>query len=388
MIENDNQNSQQAASAAVRNAPKLAKIAQAGVQGGPAGAAAEAAVQYRKEVLVVAIAVMLLPVLVLIMLPGAIFGTLTQPSTAVNDDLEIAAVTPDKSVNPNFPWRICQATVNALLSRVYLTMGNYKEAQATAEKALEGAPELLDFNELGYAPVESYPEMEGLPAQDVYNCETHKWTTIKYLYWKEFLFPRFTYARSQWIIPSDDLVSLYDQQNDRRFKLFFVEHGNRRMGVPYEAYRYNQFYDGRYIISGLTTAEMLLNKAEAQIRQGMWQEGLKTLDVLREKRYEAGTYISLSAGNQSEALSIVLAERRREMPFSMRIPDIKRYGVNEILEDDVTVVKNFFEISMSEVFIDKPKTYTIPSNSLLWAMPINDVEIGSSNGAIQQNRYE
>lgn len=243
------------------------------------------------------------------------------------DDLEIAAVTPDKSVNPNFPWRICQATVNALLSRVYLTMGNYKEAQATAEKALEGAPELLDFNE-------------------------------------------------------------FDQQNDRRFKLFFVEHGNRRMGVPYEAYRYNQFYDGRYIISGLTTAEMLLNKAEAQIRQGMWQEGLKTLDVLREKRYEAGTYISLSAGNQSEALSIVLAERRREMPFSMRIPDIKRYGVNEILEDDVTVVKNFFEISMSEVFIDKPKTYTIPSNSLLWAMPINDVEIGSSNGAIQQNRYE
>ena len=297
-------------------------------------------------------------------------------------------MTPDKSVNPNFPWRICQATVNALLSRVYLTMGNYKEAQATAEKALEGAPELLDFNELGYAPVESYPEMEGLPAQDVYNCETHKWTTIKYLYWKEFLFPRFTYARSQWIIPSDDLVSLYDQQNDRRFKLFFVEHGNRRMGVPYEAYRYNQFYDGRYIISGLTTAEMLLNKAETQIRQGMWQEGLKTLDVLREKRYEAGTYISLSAGNQSEALSIVLAERRREMPFSMRIPDIKRYGVNEILEDDVTVVKNFFEISMSEVFIDKPKTYTIPSNSLLWAMPINDVEIGSSNGAIQQNRYE
>ncbi len=91
MIENDNQNSQQAASAAVRNAPNLAKIAQAGVQGGPAGAAAEAAVQYRKEVLVVAIAVMLLPVLVLIMLPGAIFGTLTQPSTAVNDDLEIAA---------------------------------------------------------------------------------------------------------------------------------------------------------------------------------------------------------------------------------------------------------------------------------------------------------
>ena len=33
MIENDNQNSQQAASAAVRNAPNLAKIAQAELDG-------------------------------------------------------------------------------------------------------------------------------------------------------------------------------------------------------------------------------------------------------------------------------------------------------------------------------------------------------------------
>ena len=48
MMENDTQNSQQAASTALHNAPKLAKIAQAGVQGGPAGAATEAAVQQQK----------------------------------------------------------------------------------------------------------------------------------------------------------------------------------------------------------------------------------------------------------------------------------------------------------------------------------------------------
>lgn len=91
MMENDTQNSRQAISTALHNAPQLAKIAQAGMQGGPAGAATEAAVQYRKEVLVVVIAVFLLPVLVLLMLPGAIFGTLTQPSTAINNDLEVAA---------------------------------------------------------------------------------------------------------------------------------------------------------------------------------------------------------------------------------------------------------------------------------------------------------
>ena len=67
MIENDTQNSRQAASTVFHNALKLAKIAQAGTHGGSAGAAAEATVQYRKEVLVVVIAVLLLPVLVLIM---------------------------------------------------------------------------------------------------------------------------------------------------------------------------------------------------------------------------------------------------------------------------------------------------------------------------------
>ena len=40
MIEDDTQNSRHAASAAFHNAPRLTKIAQAGMQGGPTGAAA------------------------------------------------------------------------------------------------------------------------------------------------------------------------------------------------------------------------------------------------------------------------------------------------------------------------------------------------------------
>ena len=74
MIENDTQNSRQAASTVFHNAlsTQTCQNRTGGNTGRPVGAAAEAAVQYRKEVLVVAIAVLLLPVLVLIMLPGAI----------------------------------------------------------------------------------------------------------------------------------------------------------------------------------------------------------------------------------------------------------------------------------------------------------------------------
>ena len=39
------------------------------------------------------------------------------------DDLEIAAVTPDKSVNPNFPWRICQATSKCITFTCILDNG-------------------------------------------------------------------------------------------------------------------------------------------------------------------------------------------------------------------------------------------------------------------------
>lgn len=303
-------------------------------------------------------------------------------------DIESADEILDEAVDSKFPWRISKATINALLARIYMVMGNYKDALINAEKALAGAPELLDFNQLDYAPVTPYPEDGDMPQQDIYNCETSLWNKVKYLHWQEFIYPRIIYMPTQWYIPSDDLVNLYDHDNDRRFLLFFVEHGNRRMYVPHEAYRYNQFDDGRYIISGLTTAEMLLIKAEAEIRLNKWQDGLKTLDILRNKRYNTGTYVPLTASNQNEALKIVLEERRREMPFSSRVSDIKRYSVNELPDDDVTVVKDFFEISTSEVFTDKPKTYTIPANSSLWAMPINDIEISASNNAIQQNDYK
>ncbi len=45
-------------------------------------------------------------------------------------------------------------------------------------------------------------------------------------------------------IPSQELLDCYvDGKNDRRFDLFYVEHGNRRFSVAYDWYRYNQLYD-------------------------------------------------------------------------------------------------------------------------------------------------
>ena len=76
---------------AARAATKVAKIVQAAQAGGAAGAAAQTVKEYHRQAAVVIAAVLLLPVLLILCLPGVIFGSLISPSGAVlTDELEIA----------------------------------------------------------------------------------------------------------------------------------------------------------------------------------------------------------------------------------------------------------------------------------------------------------
>ena len=76
---------------AARAATKVAKIVQAAQAGGAAGAAAQTVKEYHRQAAVVIAAVLLLPVLLILCLPGVIFGSLMSPSgTVLTDELEIA----------------------------------------------------------------------------------------------------------------------------------------------------------------------------------------------------------------------------------------------------------------------------------------------------------
>ena len=85
------------------------------------------------------------------------------------------------------------------------------------------------------------------------------------------------------------------------------------------------------------------------VRLGQWQEALNVLTPLRQARYSTGTATALTASSQAEALKVVLEERRRELPFAFRLSDIKRFSVNETPDDDVTITRDFFEVSVTEV---------------------------------------
>lgn len=316
-------------------------------------------------------------------------GTLEQTYAQIFADLQTASELVTRTApEADMSWRVSQCAIDALYARIYLARGEYETAQGYAESALAHAPELLDYNTLKWNTPTSYPETDDLPAQELEYCETNSWSNTQIITYQEWIFPRLIYNGYQLIMPSASLSALYDHTNDLRFAYFFIEHGNRRMGMVTDCSIYSQFSDGRYVVGGLTTQEMMLIKAECMVRTGQWQDALAVLTPLREARYKIGMATALTATTQTEALYKVLAERRRELPFAFRMMDIKRFSVNETPDDDVTITRDFFDMSVTRVDTNTPKTWVIVGSSPALAIPIFQTEINSSQGMIEQNPGE
>jgi len=95
----------------------------------------------------------------------------------------------------------------------------------------------------------------------------------------------------------------------------------------------------------------------------------------------------LTATTQADAIVKVLEERRRELPFSIRWYDIRRFSVNDYPADDVTVTRTFYKVNVGAVDLTSTQTYSLAPGSKRYAVPINGVEIMASKNIIGQNGY-
>lgn len=313
-------------------------------------------------------------------------GTLEQTYDQILSDLEAAAqLTTLQAPDADMPWRPSQCAVNAMFARIYLCRGEFDKALDYTNKALANAPALYDYNTIQAGRATPYPAGGGFENNDtLYYSEWNDWPESSIYRYQEWIFPRLTNNGYQWNVPSKKLIALYDKDIDLRYKWLFVAHGNRRMNALYDAIRYCQFDDCRWTIEGPTTPELLLMKAELQVRAGQWQEGLQTMQPLYAVRHSAAG--SFTASSQSEALRVVLDERHREFPFSfIRLMDIQRYATTATTEDDVVITRDFFDVSMMGVDTSSPKTYTINPQQGDMVQPIFQVDIVASQGAIEQN---
>jgi hypothetical protein len=251
---------------------------------------------------------------------------------------------------PEVPLRKTSPSVpaaEALLARVYLIMQDYARAGTYAGKVLAGMSDLLDYNTLSASANYAFPNFA------TGNKEV--------LFYATAVSTDFTGTNGY----VDTLLYRSYAANDLRRTLFFRANG------PYTSFRGS--YTGRATpFGGISLNEMYLVRAESNVRQGNTAAALADLNALLVKRWKTGTFTPITASSQADALSKILAERRKEliMVGSLRWEDLRRLNQEPA-----------FAKSLIRVF--NGQTFTLAPNDPKYALPIPDVEIRYSG--IPQN---
>lgn len=232
-------------------------------------------------------------------------ATVQQITNAIGEDLERAEeLLPDKAANL---YRPNKGAVYAFKARFYLYMGKYDEAAQMAQLALGKNNALNDMRTWAF-------KNEQIPTSGIINRPLNYRESPEKIWFQSTGFNTLLTS----FCMSDDLKAMYDE-TDLRFKFWFTN--RTRRGDLWEdgRYRYLQEVDYSY-----TVPEMMLIRAEVLARKND-AEALKILNDLRVMRFKEEDYVPLDKNDGPDLLTIVLAERRRELALSgLRWLDMKR----------------------------------------------------------------
>ncbi|NRF38359.1 RagB/SusD family nutrient uptake outer membrane protein [Pedobacter foliorum] len=280
-------------------------------------------------------------------------STLQQSFNQIFDDLNASiALLPSErpSANLNRPSKIA---AYALLSRVYLDMRNYKDAEYYADQTLTFYSTLIDYNTVNQTSTTPFSR-----TNDELICNYSQVPTYGFLTGSHSTYP---------VRISSSLIKLYSE-NDLRLKVYYSE-------VPEGGYYKKRGYNGMgfYPFTGLATDEQYLIKAECLARRGETKLAMDKLNLLLINRFDKRiTFKPLTALSSEEALSKILLERRKELVWrNLRWHDIKRLNKGGA---NITLTRTLNGIG-----------YTLPPNDARYVFSIPNDEIALS-GIEQNNR--
>ena len=245
--------------------------------------------------------------------------------------------------------RPSQLAVQALLSRIYLGMGDYDNSEKFANAYLSIKNKLVDYNTLVATGANPFPQ--ALPNG---NDEV--------VFYESLIPLNFDFS----VELIDSTIYRSYETNDLRRSLLFLDNGDGTFNFigDYSGFYYNHF-------GGLATDEVFLNRAECFARNNDPQSALKDLNLLLRNRYETGTFTPISLGTSEEVLQVILGERKKELiARGTRWIDLRR--LNQDSKYAVTLKR----------FINN-QIYSLPPNDNRYIFPIPDNEIAGSG--IQQN---
>lgn len=237
--------------------------------------------------------------------------------------ITLLSVTSTSTYEPSLP------AAYSLLARASLQIGKYPDALQYASKTLELKGALADYNDYAASPATTFPLSRNNP-------ETLLLKNVSNSY--------------SWFSMSRDLQNVFASSGgDLRFQILFSTTQDPFVGYVYYMGEFLAF-DTRTV--GPTVAEMYLIRAECEARANNAAGAMQDVNQLRKKRILKASYVDLTASSVDDALSKVLAERRRELCFrGLRLFDLKR------LNKEPRFAKTLTHSYKGEQFELKPNDY-------------------------------
>jgi len=236
-------------------------------------------------------------------------------------------------VNPVTAYHPSRPAAYALLARTYLSMRDYKDAGNYADSCLKLKNDLMDYNTLSLSSLTPFKQLN-----------------------PEVIFQRVANSYSfAAIAPTSvrvdtTLYNSYDN-NDLRKSAYYYPLS--------PGYIFKGTYNGNLssLFTGIATDEVYLMRAECYAREGQPQQAMDDLNTLLKTRWRTGTFVPMVATNSTDALNIILTERRKELVFRcLRWMDIKRLN------------KEGANISLTRLI--NSKSYMLPPNDNRFALPL------------------
>lgn len=286
-----------------------------------------------------------------------------------------------KDIPKKSQWRADVTAVRLLLSRVYLYMCNYAEAQKYAEMVVTDGPRLENLNHFNG---ESFltPDLSEL----IFSMGSSS------IFGSIITYNDYGYSDENYRI-SDELYSAYDpvSGHDLRLQHYVVRLDDNTL--RYKKLKGNTFSTPEMSdIFIMRTSEAYLNLAEAAVCNDDEPAAKRVLKMLQENRIDAAFYdaAKIDALSGEQLMKFIRDERQRELCLEgHRWFDLRRYRVAARYPQEVTL-EHVFAATSSDApyhFIWQRK-FTLPNDDPAWVLPLPVAEIDKNTGMIDNPRND
>ncbi len=233
-------------------------------------------------------------------------GTVEQTYQQILADLKTAV--PLLPPVPRLKYRPSRPAAYGALARTYLAMQDYEQAGQYADSCLRLYDSLMDYSTLNASA--SVPFKQFNP-EVIYDARTAAPSAL-------------SASRAR----VDTTLYLSYEPNDIRKTIFFKagSDGSRSFKGNYTG------QSGAALFTGIASDEIYLIRAECLARAGNTTLALQYINTLLRTRWKktgsVSTYVDKTASTPTEALSIILTERRKQLLYrNLRWTDLRRLNL-------------------------------------------------------------